>query len=61
MKSSFSPRKLRVLSAFFINLAAGWFLALFVTKDTFVLTTEFLFSIISLRLAFDIEEELENL
>lgn len=61
MRSTFSQSQLRVVSAFLVNIAAGWFLAIFVTKDIFVLTTEFLLSIISLRVAFDLEEELDHL
>ncbi len=57
---SFSSFQLRVISSFFVNLAAGWFIALFITRDFLVLTTDFALSIISLQLSFNIEEELEN-
>jgi hypothetical protein len=59
-ENMFSKSHLKVLSSFFVNLAATWFIGLFLTKDIFVLTTNFLFSILSLKLSFVIEEELEN-
>lgn len=56
----FSKTRLKVLSGFFTNLSAAWFLAIFGTPDVFALTSSVMFSILSLRLAFYLEEELNR-
>lgn len=52
---------LRVLSAVCANLAAGWFAAIFVTRNPFLLTADVVGVIISLYLAVKAEDILEEL
>ena len=55
-----SPAKLKILASFFTNLAAAWFLAIFFSKNILVLTTDFLLSILSIYLAFILQEMTQN-
>lgn len=57
----FSRPQIRVFSSVFSNLTAGWLITLFVTKDLFVLTGNFLNVILSLYFAVKLEEILEEL
>ena len=50
-----SKSKLKVLSAFFTNISAAWFVAPVVTRDPVVLIANFFLAISSLQIAFDIE------
>ncbi len=52
--------KIRVLSGFITNLSAVWFLGIFVSKSFFALTTNLLAFIVSLLLAFKLEELTEQ-
>ena len=52
---------LRVLSAVCANLAAGWFVAIFATRDLLALTMDIVAVILSLYLAIKAEELLEEL
>ncbi|MEK7497579.1 MAG: hypothetical protein AAB656_01530 [Patescibacteria group bacterium] len=47
----------KVLSSFFTNLAAGWFISLFVATDISVGIANFLGFIVSLSAALVIEED----
>lgn len=63
MKFTFKPSKaqLRVFSAVCSNLAAGWFVSMFLTSDLFTLTGNVVGVIISLYLAMKAEQMLEEL
>lgn len=51
--------RFRVLSAFFTNLSAAWFLALIIGKEPLpVLTLDFICSIITLLVSFEIEAKI---
>lgn len=52
----FSEYQLRVLSSFFVNLSAAWFIALFVTSNIVSQITNFILAILSLEVAFEIEK-----
>ncbi|MEN8253129.1 MAG: hypothetical protein ABFQ62_01995 [Patescibacteria group bacterium] len=49
----------KVLSSVLCDLAAGWFMAIFVTKNIGILIANIFFVIFALTLAIKIEEEIE--
>ncbi len=60
----FKPKKyqLHILSSWFVNLSAGWFISIFVLlHNPFILIITVLLSIMSLTLAFVIEHVSESL
>lgn len=61
MNAFFDQYRLKVLSGFFTNISAGWFIALFISKDIISLIYNLLLSILSLQVAFLIESSASEL
>lgn len=55
-----SHSQLRVLSSFCTDLAAAWFVALFISQNLWLLTRNFVFCILWLGLAFKLEKMSED-
>lgn len=58
MYFTLSSSQVRILSALFTDLAAGWILALFVTTGIAALSMNVFFAILSLNLAIKLDEQL---
>lgn len=64
MAQLFQPKtyQLRIISAWFVNLSAGWFASIFfLLNQPWLLTLSILLAILFLYLSMKIEEYLENL